>query len=103
MIFNQYKSESTVLESLKRGQHKNEKIGTGVVSISDNLKETIENIQNISKSGGVLDPPSPPTPGPLRRSLSSRYAGASPGWQRVFFVTRDGTQIISVMRDQALI
>ena len=46
-----------MLQSLKRGQHKNEKIGTGVVSIlknykADDLKETSENIQNISKSGG---------------------------------------------------
>ena len=53
-----------MLQSLKRGQHKNEKIGTGVVSIlknykADDLKETSENIQNISKSeggGGVQTP-----------------------------------------------
>jgi len=48
--------KTTVLQSLKRGQHKNEKIGTGVVSISDDLKETSENIRNISKRGGVQTP-----------------------------------------------
>ena len=47
--------KSTVLQSLKRGQHKNEKIGTGVVFVnyeSDDLKETSENF----KERGVSDP-----------------------------------------------
>ena len=79
VIFNQYKSESTVLESLKRGQHKNEKIGTGVVSISDDLKETIENIQNISKSGGVSDPHPLPLQGPCGAPWAHATRELAPG------------------------
>ena len=70
---------------------------------SDDLKETSENIQNISKSGGVSDPHPLPLRGPCGAPWAHATRELAPGWERVFFVTRDGTQIISVMRDRALI